>query len=58
MCVFPSERDPAVIYSAVRIEEISYGQIAVTPKRKRGTAALHVQLWAETSVSGPHAKLS
>lgn len=44
-CVFCcAESDPAVIYSAVRTEDISYGRIIIKDKKTRpqmrGTAAL------------------
>lgn len=42
LCVFNSaECDPAVIYSAVTNEDISYGQITIRPNRPRGKAALY-----------------
>lgn len=51
-----TETDIAVVYSAVRTNNIIYGQIDVTAKRKGGTAAVYLNFGLR-HISGLHAKL-
>lgn len=52
MCsiIYYTDKNSAAVDSAVRTEDVSYGQIAITPKRTRGMATF--KLWIERSYSG------